>query len=233
MKFETSLKEIIPRTSDVSSFRFPRPNGLEYKAGQYMLVNIKSGDKELLHAFSFSSSPTEKDFIEFTKKFTPNEYSVTLSTLKLGNWARIDAPYGKFTFEGEYPKVALLTGGIGITPFRSIIKYCTDKHVDSSIFLFHGCRTPRDFAFQTDLEQMQKKNPNLHLVFTANEPDSAWTGSVGNITPDLVKREMPDFAERVYFACGPPGMIQAMTNLVKQLGLPESQLKLESFAGYT
>jgi glycine betaine catabolism B len=233
MKFETSLKEIIPRTSDVSSFRFPRPEGLEYKAGQYMLVNIKSGDKELLHAFSFSSSPTEKDFIEFTKKFTPNEYSVTLKTLKPSSWARIDAPYGKFTFEGEYPKVALLTGGIGITPFRSIIKYCTDKHVNSNIFLFHGCRTPRDFAFQTDLEQMQKQNPNLHLVFTANEPDSSWKGSVGNITPDLVKQEMPDFAERVYYACGPPGMIQAMTTLVKQLGLPESQLKLESFAGYT
>jgi glycine betaine catabolism B len=233
MKFETYLKEIIPRTSDASSFRFPRPEGLEYKAGQYMLVTIKSGDKELLHAFSISSSPTEKDFIEFTKKFTPKEYSVVLKTLKPGSWARIDAPYGKFTFEGEYPKVAMLTGGIGITPFRSIIKYCTDTQVNSSIYLFYGCRTPRDLAFNAELQQMQQQNPNLHLVFTVNEPDSDWKGPVGNITLDLVKQEMPDFKERVYFACGPPGMVQAMTNLVKQLGLPESQLKLESFAGYT
>jgi glycine betaine catabolism B len=233
MKFETSLQEIIPRTSDVSSFRFPRLEGLEYKAGQYMLVTIKSGDKELLHAFSFSSSPTEKDYIEFTKKFTPNEYSVTLKTLTPGSWARIDAPYGKFTFEGEYPKIALLTGGIGITPFRSIIKYCTDQQVKSSLFLFYGCRTPNDLAFQAELEEMQRKNPNLHLVFIVNQADSEWKGYVGNITTDIIKKEMPDFAERIYYACGPPGMIQAMTNLVKQLGLPESQLKLESFAGYT
>ncbi len=233
MKFETVVKEIIPRTSDVSSFRFPRPAELVYKPGQYMMVTIKSGGKELMHPFSFSSSPTEKDHIEFTKKFTPNEYSVALKTLKPGNWAQIDAPYGKFTFEGEYPKIALLTGGIGITPFRSIIKACTDKKLNTSIVLIYGCRTPGDIAFRREFEEMQAQNKNLRLVFTVNEPNGSWIGAVGNITAELVKKEMPDYKERTFYACGPPGMVQAMTNLVKELGLPETQLKLESFAGYT
>ena len=87
MKFETSVKEIIPRANDVSSFRFSRPAELSYKPGQYMIVTIKSSEKELMHPFSFSSSPTEKDYIEFTKKFTPNEYSTTLKTFKPGDWA--------------------------------------------------------------------------------------------------------------------------------------------------
>ncbi len=232
MKFEASVKEIIPRTLDVSSFRFQRPSGLSYKPGQYMFVTLKLGAKELTHPFSISSSPTEPDHIEFTKKFTPNEYSTALKALKPGDPARIDAPYGKFTFEGEYPKIALLTGGIGITPFRSIIRCCTDKQLNTSIALFYGCRTPGDIAFREELEEMQQQNSNLKLVFTVTEPDSKWNGAVGIITPELVKKEIPDYRERVFFACGPPGMVQAMINLMKTLDLPATQLKLESFAGW-
>ena len=233
MKIETSVKEIISRTIDVSSFRFSRPSGFTYKPGQYMLVTIRKDDKELIHPFSFSSSPTEEGYIEFTKKFTANEYSIALKTLKPGDWARIDAPYGQFTFEGEYPKIALLTGGIGITPFRSIVKYCTDIQLNTDIVLAYGCRSPSDIAFRNEFEQMQAKNKNLHVVFTVNEPNGDWKGPVGNITADFVKKNMPDYKERMFFACGPPGMVQAMINLVKELGVPETQLKLESFAGHT
>ncbi len=232
MLFETHVKEIIPRTSDVSSFRFPRPAKLEYKPGQYMLCTIKSGGKELMHPFSLSSSPTEKEFIEFTKKFTANEYSTVLKGMKAGDWAKIDAPQGEFTFSGEYPKIGMLTGGIGITPFRSICRYCTDMRVSSSVVLLYGCRTPSDIAFRNELEQMRTQNKNLKIVFTVNEADNEWKGAVGNITAEMVKKEMPDYKERMFYACGPPGMVQAMTNTVKELGLSEKQLKLESFIGH-
>ncbi|MFB3888852.1 MAG: ferredoxin--NADP reductase [Candidatus Bathyarchaeia archaeon] len=233
MKFETQLKETLPRTSDSTSFRFPRPVDFIYRPGQYMLVTIRAGDKELTHPFSFSSSPTEADYVEFTKKFTQNEYSTALKAMKPGDWARIDAPYGKFTFEGEYPKVGLLTGGIGITPFRSICKYCTDKRLEASIVLLYGCRNPNEIPFRNEFEVMQKQNKNLKVVLTVNEPNNEWRGYTGNITAEMVRKEMPDFGERVLYACGPPGMVQAMTNLVKELGLPETSLKLEYFAGHT
>jgi glycine betaine catabolism B len=233
MKFETAVEEIIPRTIDVSSYRFGRPAELSYKPGQYMLVTVKSGNRELMHPFSFSSSPTEKGYIEFTKKFTPNEYSVVLKTLKLGDLVRIDAPYGKFTFEGESPKIALLTGGIGITPFRSIMRYCTDKQLGTSIVLLYGCRAPSEIAFRSEMEEMQRQNKNLKVVLTVNESNGAWKGPVGNITAELVKKEIPDYKERVFFACGPPGMVQAMTNLIKELDLPETNLRLESFVGHS
>ncbi len=234
MKFETTLKEIVPRSIDVSSFRFNRPTDFTYNAGQYMMCTINSGGKELMHPFSLSSSPTEEDFIEFTKKFTEHEYSTVLKSLRLGDKAKIDAPYGKFTFEGEYPKIGLLTGGIGITPFRSIIKYCSDMNVKSSIILLYGCRTPDDIVFKNEFDQMQEKSKgSFKAVYTVNLPNDIWKGSVGNINEDMVKKEMPDYKDRVFFACGPPGMVQAMVNIVKGLGLPETQLKLESFAGYT
>ncbi len=233
MKFETTIKEIIPRTSDVFSFRYSRPSELTYKPGQYMMVTIKSGNKELMHPLSISSSPTETSFIEFTKKLTTNEYSMVLKTLKPGDWTRIEAPYGNFTFMGEYPKIGMLTGGIGITPFRSIIKYCTDMKLNTSIVLLYGCRNPTEIAFKDDLGKMQNENRNFRVVFTVNEPNTEWKGAIGNITADMVKKELPDFKERVFYACGPPGMVQAMKNVISELGIPETRLKLELFAGHT
>src|SRR4030066_2288679 len=154
MNFETKFEEIIQRTHDVTSFRFPRPAELDYKPGQFFFITLKQSDKELSKHFSFSSSPTEKTHIEFTKKITDHEFSLALKALKPGDWARIDAPYGKFTFEGEYPKICLLGGGIGITPFISICKYATDKELNSKIMLFYGCRTEADIVFRKEFEEL-------------------------------------------------------------------------------
>jgi ferredoxin-NADP reductase len=233
MKFETTVKEIIPRTPNVASFRFPKPLELLYKAGQYFFITIKSDGKELTKHFSFSSSPTEKNHIEFTKKFTDSEFSAALKKLKSGDWARIDAPYGEFTFEGEHAKIGLLAGGIGITPLRSICKYCTDKQLDTKITMLYGSRTEADIAFREELETMQQQNKNLKIVFTLNDGPPSWKGAVGFITGDMVKREIPEYRETMFYTCGPPPMVEVMEKLVENLGLPKARLKREYFSGYT
>jgi ferredoxin-NADP reductase len=233
MKFETKFQEIIPRTRDITSFRFPRPAELYYKPGQFFFVTLKQGDRELSKHFSFSSSPTEKDHIEFTKKFTDHEYSLALKAAKVGDWARIEAPYGQFTFEGEYPKIALLGGGIGITPFMSFCKNATDKGLSSKITLFYGCRTPEDIAFRKEYEDLEQQNRNLQLVFTVNQPAPPdWKGPTGTINAELIKQYLPDYQENIFYTCGPPPMIEAMEKLIESLGLPKEKLKRELFSGY-
>jgi ferredoxin-NADP reductase len=233
MKFETYVKEIIPRTYNVTSFRFPRPAELDYKAGQFFFVTLKADGKELSKHFSFSSSPTEKTHIEFTKKLSDSDYSTALKALKAGDWARIDAPYGKFTFEGEHKKIGLLGGGIGITPFKSICQYCTDRRLDTKVTLLYGNRAENDIAFRKELEALQRQNKNLKVVFILNEADSRWTGATGLITAEMIKKEIPDYKETMFYTCGPPKMVEIMEKLVEQLGLPETQLKREYFTGYT
>jgi glycine betaine catabolism B len=232
MKFETKLQEIIPRTPDVVSFRFIRPAILEYKPGQFLFVTIKQGEKELSKHFSFSSSPTENDHIEFTKKFTDHEYSLALKAAKVGDWARIDAPYGQFTFEGEYSKIALLGGGIGITPFLSMCKNASDKSFSSKITLFYGCRTENDLTFRKELEELAQKNSNLKLVFLVTEPTPQWKGISGIINAEMVMQQLPDYKENMFYTCGPPPMVEAMEKLVLNLGLPKEKLKREYFTGY-
>jgi ferredoxin-NADP reductase len=233
MKFETMAKAIIPRTYNVTSFRFPRPATLEYKPGQFFFITIKPGGKELSKHFSFSSSPTEKEHIEFTKKFTDSEFSTALKALKLGDWARIDAPYGNFTFEGEHEKIGLLAGGIGITPLVSICKYCADMQLKTKVTVLYGCRTESDIAFRKELETMREQYKNLKVVFTVNEATGEWKGAVGVINAEMVKKEIPDYEETMFYTCGPPPMVEVMVKLIEQLGLPQTQLKREYFSGYT
>ncbi len=233
MKFETAVNEVIPRTPDTFSFRFPRPGGFDFKPGQYVMVTLKSGDKEIMHPLSLSSSPTDRDFIEFTKKFTTSEYSTQLKTMKAGDWARIDGPYGKFTCECEYEKILFIAGGIGITPFFSIMKFCTDNQLPTSMILLYGVKNENEIAFKPELEEMQRANSNLKVAYAVFEPGPDWKGKVGIITADLVRQEVPDFKDRVFYACGPPGMVIAIQKVVAMLGLPETQLKLESLVGHT
>jgi ferredoxin-NADP reductase len=233
MTYETYVKEIIPRTYNVTSFRFPRPAELNYKAGQFFFITLKADGKELKKHFSFSSSPTEKTHIEFTKKLSDSDFSAALKALKAGDWARIDAPYGKFTFEGEHEKIGLLAGGIGITPFKSICQYCTDMRLNTKVTLLYGNRTENDIAFRKELEALQRQNKNLKVVFILNEADSNWKGATGLITAEMIKKEIPDYEETTFYTCGPPKMVEIMEKLVAQLGVPETQLKREYFTGYT
>jgi len=232
MKFETKIQEIIPRTHDVTSFRFRRPSELIYKPGQFFFVTIKNDGKELRKHFSFSSSPTEKDHIEFTKKITDHEYSLALKTLKIGDWARVEAPFGKFTFEGEYPRIALLGGGIGITPFMSYCKNATDRGLSSKITLFYGCRTPEDIAFRKEFDAMAQKNEHLKLVFIVNQAPPDWKGATGIINTELIKQHLPDYKENIFYTCGPPPMVEAMEILVESLEISKEKLKREYFSGY-
>jgi ferredoxin-NADP reductase len=233
VKTETQVKEIIQRTYNVVSVRFPRPETLNYKAGQFFFVSLRDGGKEVKRHFSFSSSPTEPDHVEFTKKLSESDFSNALRNLKQNDVASIEAPFGQFTFEGEYEKIGLLGGGIGITPFVSIIKYATDLRLKTHIILLYGNRSESDIAFRKELEDMQAQNQNLKVIFTLNETSKSWTGLSGFISQDMVKKEIPDYKERVFYTCGPPAMVQTMEKLVSDLNLPKTQLKVEYFTGYT
>lgn len=232
MKFETRVMDLIQRTYNVKSFRFPRPVSFDYKPGQYMFITIKSGQEQMKKPFSISSSPTEEGFIEFTKKLTDHPFSSALATMKVGDWAAGDGPYGNFTFTGEFDKVAMLSGGVGITPMRSICKYCTDTRSKAKITLLYGNRTEKGIVFQEEFEEMQKLNKNLKVVFTVDEASEQWTGRTGGIDAEMIKKEIPDYLKTVFYTCGPPAMVETIERLLRTMRIPEKQIKTESFQGY-
>jgi len=220
----------------VSSFRFESTpeEVVHYDAGQYFVVNIEVEGNKYTHHFSFSTSPTEtaeNGYIEFTTKLRNTDYKKALLKLNEGDPAILNAPFGTFTVE-NVQKIGILTGGIGITAPRSICKYCTDEKLSTDIGLIYSTHCENDLFFQEDFEKMQSINPNLKVVYTLTHPTEAWKGYKGRINTDLVKKEIPDYLERIFYLSGPVAMVTAMEELLLSLNVPKIQIKKEIFSGY-
>lgn len=227
------IREIIEQAYNVKSFRLEINNQIDFKAGQFLEVILKE-DKEYRRYISFSSSPTEKCYIEFTKKITQSNFSKTLDNLKPGDSLKIQYPLGKFTLEDNPgKKIAFISGGIGITPIRSIIKFVVDKKLDKNMVLVYANRSIKDIIFHDDLELMQKEFNNFKLSHVLCEPVEGFKCSVGLINSNIIKNEVLDYMERKFFLCGPPTMVGAMkTMLVSELNITQENIITENFIGY-
>jgi ferredoxin-NADP reductase len=234
--FETRVTAVIRRTRDIKSFRFAAPGELSFLPGQYLVLTIKIGGVDAVKHFSISISPTERaGYVEFTKRITGSEFSQALDRLQVGDWARIQLPFGFFTFTGEHERIAFLVGGIGITAVRSICRNACDAGLPTDIVLVYANRAEEDIAFHDDFVEMAARNPKLRVVYTLDAPrdPAAWRGRTGFISGALVREELPDFAGRFFYLCGPPRMVDAMRGmLADELKIGPRQIIWEHFLGY-
>jgi ferredoxin-NADP reductase len=150
--------------------------------------------------------------------------------MKEGDWARISGPYGDFTYSGEPIKIGALTGGIGITPLRSICKYCADKKLPTSIVMLYSNKTEDEIVFRDQLDEIAKAEPNIQVKYVlTRQPD--WKGLKRHVDGEMIKEQIPDYKDRTFYICGPPSMNQALKKALGAL-VPEKQIKLEDFTGY-
>ncbi len=236
VEFESEIIEIIERARGVKSFRFKAEENAKFTAGQYFFVTIMVNGQENKKPFSFSSSPTEKGYVEFTKRMTGSEFSNALNGLATGARARLKMPLGKFTLDENAEKIVFLSGGIGITPIRSMCRYATDMRLEHDMVLLYGNNTEEDIIFKDDLDAMAGDNPRMKVVYTLTAPDACVTDErcrKGFIDGDMIKREIPDHAERVFYVCGPPGMVNSLVGVLRNdMGISEEGVRTEQFAGY-
>lgn len=231
MIFETNVVETILRTPYIKSIKFEKPQGFHHLAGQYIFITLGDGPEKMTKHFTLSSSPTE-DFLEITKRLTGHPFANALAGLSSGDKVSMMGPYGDFTFQGEYDKIGMLSGGIGITPLRSMIKYSIDKKLDVNIILLYSNSLESDIAFRDELEDIQRKNPNIKVIKTITRPGPDWKGVTGRINAEMVKKFIPDCLERTFYTSGPQKMVDAMVSLMKELEIPDEQIKQEYFPGY-
>lgn len=230
-QLELDVSDVIQRTEDVKSIRFRRPKGFYYLPGQWAFITAGSEKEQQTRPLSFSSSPTE-EYLEFTKRLTGHEFSNAFAALKAGDPATIRGPFGKLTLQESYKKICMLSGGIGITPLRSMIRYSTDKELKTDIILLYSNRLENQIAFIDDFDEMQSRNPNLKVIITITRPGQAWKGLNGRINREMVEKKIPDYAERFFYSCGPRPMVETMVSMLSKMGLPETQIKYEYFTGY-
>ncbi|MGI5939937.1 MAG: ferredoxin--NADP reductase [Thermoleophilia bacterium] len=236
MAFKATLLEKITRSSDTSSYRFSQDPEYTFTAGQWYTISIPAGEGSLDHHFSHADSPTES-FIELTTRLTGSEFKNALDALPVGTEVEIRGPYGSFVFAYEAPRIAFLTGGIGITPIRSMLRYLADtdekgRVAGQELVMFYGSMTEDGIVYEAELAELEKKIAGLRIVHVITNPTESWQGYRGFITADIIQAELDAPETWNYYVVGPPPMIKAMDKVMEQLGIPEKQKTVESFSGY-
>lgn len=234
-QFDSEVAEIIRRTPSVKSFRFTiRAKNVRYRPGQFFFLTIKVHGENAVHHFSFSSSPTDKGYIEFTKRITDSDFSQTLNILQPGDRATLQGPGGVFTLSRKYFKLAFLSGGIGITPLRSMIRYIMQKNLPYDIVLLYGNASVEEIVFREELDEYAANNPRLRVehVLSGDNLPANWTGKTGHISGELVAELVPDYRERLFYISGPPKMVFTLDQQLQGLNLAAEQIRRDSFTGY-
>ncbi|MFO8052924.1 MAG: FAD-dependent oxidoreductase, partial [Candidatus Omnitrophota bacterium] len=198
----------IQRSALVKSFRFYPKKSIDFIPGQFAKILFDKdnfSDKEFNKYLSFSSSP-DKNYIEFTKKLSQSKFSKKLDSLNKKDKIFIQAPLGNCVFKDEYEKIAFLIGGIGITPVISIIEYIVGKKLNIDLVLFYSNRTDQDIVFKQELDNWQRKNKNIKIIYTITDSQPKDSKiKKGYIDEEMVSETVRDYRDRIFFIYGPPG----------------------------
>ena len=225
----------------MKTFRFRPKNGgeipFDYLPGQFLTLRIAPGGVPVRRSYTIASSPTWRDRIEITVKREPQGLVSRWlhDELRVGAEVEIEGPNGTFVFTGQQARSVVLVGaGVGITPLMSVTRYLTQTAWPGRISLILGFRSPRDFLFRTELEELQARNPNLNVIATMSNPgEETWTGRRGRIDTTLLRPAVLDAAASRAHICGPPAMMDDVKAAFRSLGVPEDQVRTEAFGTVT
>lgn len=221
------------------SFFFQRPKLIDFIPGQFcrLTLNIPDpGERGSSRFFSIASSPTEKDYLMIATNSDHTPFKKSLFSLPPKTAVQITAPYGSFILRPEESNPHIfLAGGIGITPFRSMIRYASDLSLSLPITLFSSFSLVEDIIFKKEFEQIEKKHSWFKFVQTITQPQNsklAWEGTIGRIDQQFIRKYVTNLPSSLFYIAGPPAMVDAMTDIVKSLGVDESHIRKEKFTGY-
>ncbi len=224
---------------ETMAFHFAKPPGFAFRAGQSIdmtLLNPPETDEEgNTRAFSLASAPFDDDLMIATR-LRNTAFKRTLRTAALGLQVKIEGPSGSFVLHRKADKAAVfIAGGIGITPFLSMIRQATHDRALHQMFLFYSNRRPEDTPFLDLLSETTTQNPNFHFISTMTEMSKSqrkWTGETGFINKEMLFRYLPSLQGPIYYVAGPPAMVAAMRRVLTDAGVDEDDIRTEEFSGY-
>ncbi len=228
---------IFRETANVKTFRLMNPGGghipFTFQPGQFLSFSAEVDGKPLRRAYTIASSPCQRSYVEVSVKREEKgaESRYLHDQVAIGDSLQVSGPSGSFTFTGEEAdSIVLIGGGIGITPMMCVIRCLTDRSSPGDIFFLYGARSVEDFVFREELEYLEKRHANLHVIATMGSVvESTWRGAQGPISREFIARSVPDIARRRIHICGPPAMMEAVQASLLELGVAKNKIKTEAF----
>ena len=231
-----SREEIADRTM---AFHLEKPAGFQFKPGQYIdlaLISPSETDSQgAVRAFSIASAPFEDELLVATR-MRDSAFKRVLSALPPGTELKLDGPMGSFTLHRNTAKAAVfLAGGIGITPFLSIVREAANQKLNHQLYLFYSNRRPEDAPFLAALQDLSQSNPHFIFIPSMTEMERSkrnWLGERGFIDREMLVKHFCDLSGPIYYVAGPPAMVAAMQQMLAKAGVSEDDIRTEEFSGY-
>ncbi|MFZ5907075.1 MAG: FAD-dependent oxidoreductase [Nitrospirota bacterium] len=239
MQYDVELIEKKIIAEDTLAVYFERPGGYEFKAGQYCFLNLADtgfqDERGLRRHLTIASSPLESELL-FATRLTGSAFKKTLRKLSGGEKITIEKPLGNFTLpEDTSTPLIFIAGGIGITPFRSMLRYAADALTKHAIMLFYSNRVPETAAFLDELENIAESNEKINLVPTMTNMENSkqvWDGLTGRINPSMIKGNNPEWDRAVYYMAGPPKMVDGVEDIIRKMDIGKEKIHGEKLTGY-
>ncbi len=224
---------------DTVDFVFPLKKPISFEPGQYMewtLAHNRSDLRGNRRFFTLASSPTENE-LRVGVKFYKNGSSFKKAMLDMNGSTKLVASQlsGDFTLpQDPSHKLAFIAGGIGITPYRSMIKYLLDKNEQRDIALIYSEKSTSSLAYQ-ELFKEASKRLGAKIVYTLTDKTSVpagWSNPTGKISEQMIKTQIADYTERLFYISGPQAMVHDTKAMLKNIGVPGRHIKTDFFSGY-
>lgn len=223
LKFITKKKE----EGDATSYIFEPTEELNWTAGQFFIYFIPHENpdiKGMQRFFTISSAPFERHVMLTTRIFTEqrSSFKQTLELLKPGDLVEVKGPDGDFVLTEPNKQYIFIAGGIGITPFRSILKQLDYEGKDFTVELLYANKTP-EFVFKEELEELQTRHLNFRINYVI---------SPQHIDQNYVEQNVQNFKEKTFYVSGPEPMVENLYDMLKEMGIKDENLKTDYFPGY-
>lgn len=217
------------------AFAFEKPAAFSFQPGQYLTLTLpdlgENDEKGLTRMFSIASAPRDEELL-IAVRIRDTAFKRTLRRMPIGTAVLISGPYGFLTLprDASLPAV-FLSGGIGIAPFRSMLRHVAHTGTPYAISLLSSNRRPEDAPFFDELTSFSF----LKFVPTMTQAErsrASWEGERGYIDAEMLARHIPDIRTPVYSIVGPPAFVASMQILLFSLGVSGERIHIEEFSGY-
>ena len=237
--YQSRLLSRVEVAQNTMAFHFEKPTGFDFKPGQSVdltLINPPETDSEgNTRTFSIVSARFEKQLI-FATRMRDAAFKRSLKKVALGAVVKMDSAMGSFTLHKNSAKPAVfLAGGIGITPFSSIVRQADHDRAPHKLYLFYSNRRPEDAAYLETVQALERTNPNFRLIGTMTKvprSQERWNGETGWIDKEMLSRYLGELHGPIFYIAGPPAMVRGMRKMLAASGVDEDDIRTEEFAGY-
>ena len=206
-----SKRKIAKNTLEVS---FDMPNSFVFEAGQYIQLVLTDN---LKHYFSVTNSPNERNTLRIATRLSGSEFKNTLQSLTPATEVRVNGPWGDFVLSRKVRSYFFVAGGIGITPFISMLRYIREEKLTYEIELLYFGKNSESRIYADELKKLEKNNPNFKLILNTTN------------TLSLIKKRKEGV---LYYIAGPPGFVNQIVNTLHAQRIDQKNIMTDSFTGY-